>query len=713
MKTQPDQTWWTAREIAEAGLPDLPGTRQNVEAMAKRLDWRAQPNHARRRKGRGGGWEYSWVLFPLRARRKLLQERAATEATAPTDKQRAEQHRQFEALRESTKQKARDRLRVLQTVMAMERTGLTRFLAVESVAQLEAVSSRTIWNWLAMVELVDQSDWLYYLAPRHSTAARKVKKASCSRRFMDLLKSDYLRLAGPSFASAYERAVEICKAEGKGFLKERTARRRLNEDVPRVTQVFAREGEAGLQRCFPAQVRDRSGMVAMEGVNADCHKFDVFVLWPGEEKPARAQIVAFQDIYSGKILSWRIDTAPNKVAVMAAFGDMIEEYGIPSHVLFDNGREFANKWLTGGAPTRFRFKIRDEDPLGVLPLLGIKIHWATPGHGQAKPIERAFRDFADHIAKDPRFAGAYTGNRPDAKPEDYGSRAIPIHEFVRVVGEGIDRHNARTGRRGQTAQGRSFDEVFATSYANAPIRKATEEQVRLWLMAQANVKLTAGAGEITLHGNRYWSDWMNEYAGQNMVVRFDPEDLHAGLHVYDPDGAYQGYAACSSAVGFFDLVSAREESRKKAAIKRTERKLLKQHRELTAKQLGEALDATAPSAPATPEAKVVQLTPARDRPDAARVQRPQITPEMTEEERAAQSALVADFEAERAARGTAEAEESPREMFARALEIERRAEAGERIGDAEANWLMSFKESAAYRAEAKLYGSFGDEMFLK
>lgn len=126
--------------------------------------------------------------------------------------------------------------------------------------------------------------------------------------------------------------------------------------MPRVTQVFGREGAAGLMRCFPAQIRDRTTLTAMEGVNADCHKFDVFVRWM-DGKVIRPQIVAFQDLYSGKILSWRIDHDPNSVMVMAAFGELVENWGIPRHCLFDNGHEFANKWMTAGAPTRFRFKI--------------------------------------------------------------------------------------------------------------------------------------------------------------------------------------------------------------------------------------------------------------------------------------------------------------------------------------------------------------------
>ncbi|WIA55483.1 transposase domain-containing protein [Sphingobium sp. WTD-1] len=119
------------------------------------------------------------------------------------------------------------------------------------------------------------------------------------------------------------------------------------------------------------------------------------------------------------------------VTARLVFADLFQKWGIPKGLLSDNGRAFASKWLTGGARTRFRFKIRDEDPLGVLTALGITVHWAKPYRGQSKPIERGFRDFCDAIAKHPAFDGAYTGNTPLAKPEDYGSRAIDIETFWR------------------------------------------------------------------------------------------------------------------------------------------------------------------------------------------------------------------------------------------------------------------------------------------
>lgn len=534
----PGREWWTAEDLAASGLPEVPATKRNVNAMADRLSWRAHPQFARRRQGRGGGWEYHWKLLPAAAQRALLKAACGPSAPGPSD--RGETWAWFERLPEAVKERARQRLRIVQEVEALG-PAMGRHHAVHAVAAREGVAARSVWEWLGRVDSVDRADWLAWLAPRHRAAPGRGKEAAIEPELWELLKGDFLRPEGPSFATAFRRAAKIASARGWEVPHERTARRRMAE-IPRVTRVFAREGLAGLEKCFPPQTRDRSGMVALEGVNADCHKIDVFVAWPGVEAPVRPQIVGFQDRYSNKILSWRVDRDPNKVAVMSAFGEMVETWGIPRHCTFDNGREFANKWLTGGSATRFRFKVREDDPLGVLPQMGVEVHWARPRHGQAKPIERAFRDVADNVAKDPRFSGAYVGNRPDAKPENYGSRAIPLDEFMRVLEEGIDEHNARDGRLTDTARGRSFDATFAESYETAPIRKATDEQRRLWLMGQQVVKLHAKHGQATFLGGEYWSDWMSEYAGQRVVARFDPEDLHAGVYVYGLDGGFLGHA---------------------------------------------------------------------------------------------------------------------------------------------------------------------------
>lgn len=703
-RPEPRKTWWTAEEIANACLPDMPATKRRVNSLADRCSWRSDPFHARRRTGRGGGWEYHWSLFPLAAQRKLLAEVAPNAMVLD----RGTAWAAFEELTDSAKALARHRHAALQEVETLERSGLGRDLAVTEVARSRKVSARTVWNWLAMIDGVAPEDRLAYLAPRHRNAPRNVQRAECDPDFWSMLVSSYLRPAMPTFKACWRTAVTWAKANGRAHLTEKTARRKFDSEVPRVTQVFAREGAEGLERCFPPQIRDRSGLHALEAVNADCHKIDVFVEWP-DGTINRPQIVAFQDIYSGKILSWRVDHDPNKVAVMAAFGEMIETYGIPKVCLFDNGREFANKWMTAGAKTRFRFKIKDDDPLGVLPLLGIQIHWARPGHGQAKPIERAFRDLASDVAKDVRFDGAYVGNSPMAKPADYGSRAIPAEDFLRVLEEGIREHNAREGRLSQTAKGRSFDETFAESYRVAPIRKATEEQRRLWLMGQEVRRLDRANGQLTLHKNLYHADWMVEHAGEEVIARFDAEDLHAGVWLYAKAGEFLGFAGCRQKVGFFDLLEAKTHHRRAAQIKRAEKRLLDVSRPMRPDEIGKRLDALTEDRPA-PEAltaKVVAPEFGRTEVDPRLKRQATPAPASNAELEARRAAEIVAFEARKPE--PSQPVEEPRDRFNRAQDIEARSEAGQRIGEAEAEWLRQYQTSAEYRALKRMIEIHGQD----
>lgn len=566
-RLHPEQEWWTATEIAEACLVDLPETRQGVEATAKRLNWRANPKLARRRQGRGGGWEYHWRLFPSRAQRVLVAKAAPVIPERPVtdDLSRDAAWEWYESLPEKTQGVARRRLEIIQKVEALA-PAVTKFMAAHHIAKIEGVGCRSIWNWISMIEGIRTDDRLPYLAPRHRLAHRKPTKLAMDCEFFEVLKADYLRPAAPSFTSCYRRAIRIAEKNGWTSVDERTARRRLHAEVSAPLQILARKGVDALKRLYPAQTRDKTGLHALEAVNADFHKFDVFVRWPAERGEecgivTRPQMVAFQDIFSGRILAWRIDQTPNANAVRLAAGDMIETWGIPEHIVLDNGREFAAKALTGGSPTRYRFKVREDDLPGLFVSLGCEIHWATPYSGQSKPVERAFRDMCDSIAKDPRFDGAYTGNRPEAKPEDYGSRAIDLETFIAVVSEGIEEHNTRPGRWSEVAYGKSFAEVFDASYEASPIRKATEAQRRLWLMGAEGLRGATGSGLLNFLGNEYWAPWMTAIAGERVIARFDPADLWGGLHVYSAENAYLGHAPCKQKAGFFDLEEARTHSK--------------------------------------------------------------------------------------------------------------------------------------------------------
>ncbi|WP_235872975.1 transposase domain-containing protein [Pseudoxanthomonas winnipegensis] len=449
----------------------------------------------------------------------------------------------------------------------------------------------SLGRWTAAVAGVERQHWPALLVPDYvgRTATSEIPAEA-----WDTFKADYLRVEAPTATSCYARLQRVARVKQWTLPSLATFKRRIERELPRGVLVLARQGREAFDKTFPAQERDRSIFHALEAVNADGHKFDVFVRWP-DGTVARPIMVGVQDLYSGKLLGYRIAETESADLARMAFRDVIERFGIPSKVWLDNGRGFASKMLTGGTANRFRFKVRAEDPTGVLTGMGCEIHWATPYHGQAKPIERAWRDLCDTVAKHPEFAGAYTGNKPDAKPENYGSRAVPLDVFVRVLNVEIGAHNAREGRKTRVAAGASFDQVFAHSYAQSVIRKAAPEQLRQLLLAAEVVTADARDGSVRLSGNRYWVEALGAHAGQKVTLRFDPDALHTHVHVYTLANVYIGQAECIAAVGFADTSAAREHARAKKQYRRAARQQLDAERRMDIAQVADQLPTEAPA----------------------------------------------------------------------------------------------------------------------
>ncbi|WP_020185915.1 transposase domain-containing protein [Methylopila sp. 73B] len=601
--------WVSVAEIIALRHPALPEDRRGVDRMALERGWRADAQRAQLVPGRGregGEWRYHVSLLPLEVRSALLaagmaEVAGAAPQAAPESPSKALWDR-FERLPQAQKDEARRRLAAVDRVEVLSRDA-TRQVAVATVAAEVGVSIRTLYDWLKVADDVHRGDRLAALAPKH---AGRTATADCDPRAWDFLVALWLQPEQRVFDSCDRRMREAAVEHGWSPIpSSKTLKRRLDRDIPRAVQVLARKGADAAKALYPHQTRDRTVFHAMEAVNADGHMFDVFVKW-ADGTIARPTMVAVQDLYSGVIVGHRLARSENWTAVRHAFADAIESFGVPEQCWLDNGRAFASKWLTGGSKTRFRFKIRDDEPAGILTSLGVKVHFATPYHGQAKPIERAFRDLCEEIAKHPTCAGAYTGNSPMAKPDNYGSKAVPEEAFRALVATEIRRHNERQGRRTKVAAGRSFFDAFKASLENgALVRKATAAQRRLFLMAAEGVTARKNNGEIQLAGNRYWADPMSEFAGRKVIARFDPEDLLLPIAVYATDGRFICEASCFEAEGFNDMAAAQDHARLKRAWLRAQREMLSAERRLSISDVAALIPTPTPEPLPTPS--VVRL----------------------------------------------------------------------------------------------------------
>lgn len=592
--------WYTAKELEALKLPGLPTVKRKINERALAERWAVKVDAAglplaRPRAGqRGGGLEYAAALLPAAARTELARRSAAGGAfpTAANDATRAEGlWSWFDAQGQTVKAEAQRRLRVIDAVAGYEEARLTRSAAVACAAGQHEVATSTLWNWLALVDGVDAADRLAHLAPRRSGGGAE---AAIDADAWQFIKSDFLRPEKPSWTSCYERMLAAhAIPRGLSVPHPRTLWRKLEREVDGRVIVVRREGADALRLTLPPQQRTVADLHAMELVNMDGHKFDVFVHLPSG-KIGRPLMVAIQDIHSRKFVGWRIAETENAVSVRLTLADMFGKWGIPKGCVVDNGRGFASKWITGGAKTRYRFKVKDEEPLGVLTQLNVRTHWTIPFRGQSKPIERAFRDLCDTIAKHPALAGAYTGNRPDAKPENYGSKAIPWEAFKRIVDQGIHAHNARANRTTETARvlpigERSFDQAFARSYVQAEIGKATPEQLRLALLTAEEIGTCRRSGAVTLMGNRYWSPEMSAVAGRKVTVRFDPDDLTRSLHVYDRAGRYLAEAPVLELTGFLDAGAAKARARQERELRKAVKHAANLENLLSAAELAEMM----------------------------------------------------------------------------------------------------------------------------
>lgn len=612
------QQWFSAAELAALNLPGLATTKQGIHLTAKAERWAERETAAgeplaRKRQGRGGGLEYHVSLLPEMAQARLL---TATPAQVIAERpDRDSVWMKWERLPAGMKAKAQRRLEIIQKVETMVRNGFGKARAVDWVVgeerranRAEAPCTGTVYRWFAEIRGVDAADRLAYLTPNYSG---RTVKAELAEEVLHHFIGEWLRASEPGYAGCYHRTVREAEEKGWGQVPSlKTLIRRLNAEVPRTVQLYYRKGEQALAHSFPHLERSRAGIGPLQIVNLDGHIFDIRVQWSDDPKDVgRPIILAVQDIATSKFLALRVDKTLNQHLVRLALSDTFRDYGIPEVVIMDNGRENAAKAISGGQETRWRNKVKPEEPAGLLKMLGIEAVFTTPYWGQAKPIERMFRDWATDLAKHPAFEGAYVGKDTASKPANYGERAVPIAEFERVLRSELAYYNARRGRAGVHLAGRSFDQLWDELTAVRPPKRATAEQLRLALMMSEPVRLSERTKEVKVMDHRYWSQELAEVRAKKVVVRFDPENLAAPVYVYSLDGRYLAQAERIAAGSFNNVAEAKRHIRERLEYQKSVRDTAKRARKYDAAQIAAMTPQAPPPAPPEPANSNV-VTPA-------------------------------------------------------------------------------------------------------
>lgn len=613
--------WIAVKECV--GVTGFPVSESNIRKRLESLT--AGRSELRRKREKSKAFEYHISVLPPDVRAELLAQRGLVETSAgavqlPQPKAAAtlEDHERRQLAehweRASNEQRlcAERRVKAAALVAELIASGLTNRLALTTAAHKLDISEGSLRNIFYKVNGRARDLWGPLLLDRRLREKRASgREAEMCEDAWQFFLGDYLRPEEPCFSKSYERLQKAAIEHGWTIPSERTLRRRLDRDVDQRIVVATRKGENALARMFPSQQRTVAHLHAMEWINGDGYLHNVFVKWHNGEI-LRPKTWVWQDIHSRKIIGWRTDVSENSDSIRLSLMDCIKAFGKPEHVTIDNTRAAANKWLTGGVPNRYRFKVKKDDPMGILPLLGIQVHWTSviggKGWGQAKPIERAFGvgGLGEYIDKHPSLAGAYTGPNTQSKPDNYGSRAVDVETFLAAVADGIAMYNAKLGRDTEMCQGElSFDQAFERSYSDAIITRLTDEQIRQFMLPAEAVKVSHN-GEFTLQSggslfgrkNSYHNPQLANIRPRKITVRFDPQNLHSEVACYDLDGRFLCVAECRAAVAFGDTETGREHSRQRKQMMTATKKATKALNRMTAIEVNDLLPkATPPAAP--------------------------------------------------------------------------------------------------------------------
>ncbi|EFT7012708.1 transposase domain-containing protein [Escherichia coli] len=616
--------WFSAKKLE--GLIGLPKSSSAISRKARLEQWVFRQIHG----VRGVAYEFHISSLPKETQAALLLRQGEIETSMgrfeiarPTleahDYDREALWSKWDNASDSQRRLAEKWLPAVQAADEMLNQGISTKTAFATVAGHYQVSASTLRDKYYQVQKFAKPDWAAALVDGRGASRRNVHKSEFDEDAWQFLIADYLRPEKPAFRKCYERLELAAREHGWNIPSRATAFRRIQQ-LNEAMVVACREGEHALMHLIPAQQRTVEHLDAMQWINGDGYLHNVFVRWFNGDV-IRPKTWFWQDVKTRKILGWRCDVSENIDSIRLSFMDVVTRYGIPEdfHITIDNTRGAANKWLTGGAPNRYRFKVKEDDPKGLFLLMGAKMHWtsvvAGKGWGQAKPVERAFGvgGLEEYVDKHPALAGAYTGPNPQAKPDNYGDRAVDAELFLKTLAEGVAMFNARTGRETEMCGGKlSFDDVFEREYARTIVRKPTEEQKRMLLLPAEAVNVSR-KGEFALKvggslkgaKNVYYNMALMNAGVKKVVVRFDPQQLHSTVYCYTLDGRFICEAECLSPVAFNDAAAGREYRRRQKQLKSATKAAIKAQKQMDALEVAELLPQIAE--PEAPESRIVGI----------------------------------------------------------------------------------------------------------
>lgn len=717
--------WFTAREIAEANLPDLPRTESAVVRLADRENWHSHPAYSRPRKGRGGGVEFSLRVLPVLAqiewsRRHFVVgaelehvDSAAAQTGAPDTR-----HLTDRALRE------RDaRLAIVQSFERWQRGldqrlnkdwRLQNFALKYEMGSLQvepwvkelvpSFSARTLQRWCSVRKAgaVDELAVDRALS-RKGTGVLESANGGRVRDFILAMLARNAHLSG-------EHMRTLCRDEFGDTLTVRGS----TKQIPPV-RAFQRT-IAALKQTHRVELTKltnpdlyRSTM-APSGTGTYRHIDEPNALWMIDASPVdalcvdgRHAIYACIDIATRRVV-FSLSRTPRAAAVALLLRKAILTWGKPQRIKTDNGSDFVAR-----------------DTKRLLAALDIELEVSDAYSPQQKGhVERVIRTFQhgvgpllpgfighsveDRKAIESRRSFAQRLGESDADTFGVELTASALQAHVDQWVEQVYHQHPHAGIGGKTP-------FNVAAESRHPVATVDERALDLLLMPVAGKD---GRRVVTKFGIRiedfhYASHLL--MPGQAVFVRQDPLERGRVYAFSADEGRFLAEAICPELKGISP-----------ATFHQARRELVAEHMADVTRQIKADIKAMGKE----PLIERALRVAARDMPNVVALPKRQ-EPHTNDRIEAALAAMAdTPAPAEEASSQPAvqrleplpsnvtplRTHETPHQRFARALDIERRLAAGEAIDARDAGWLEGYRTGVEYGSLRRIYEESEGSMSL-
>lgn len=552
------KTHMSASELVAMQLSGLPGTIQGIGVRAKSEGWAA-----RKRNGRGGGFEYAITSLPAAAQEAIKQQQARAILAAATsvattvteyDKRVARREEQYDLTLNTVDQltnvqreiaEARcalvSEVKKIALVMGVKaatvhvadaaKSGtlpdLLQQLVTRANAKLNAnrsLSSRTLFRWMSAFDsTTSPSERLRRLAPQHPQPDQTMPW------WLGVFLAAYRRPSKPPLAEAYREFVKALPA-GETPPSSFAVRRYLKK-LPPTMLYQGRHTGAALRAKLPFVRRDWSALEPGDVWIGDGHGMKCTVINPDTGKPQQMEVTLGIDGASRLVVGWSVSLSENVIAVSDMLRHAMTCYPPPLIYYSDNGAGETGKVL-------------DAPLTGILPRVGIHHETGLPGNPQGRGIiERVWQTITIPLArKYPTFRGNGVDrdtlrlvNRDISRaltvaknaPEGEVTAIPHVPTFVQFLADLKNAIEDYNDRPHSELPKRGGVHMSPAEYYEANRRQddALLSPLELQDLFRPTFTRTANRGEVHLWNNIYFS---------RELMRVDGQEVQVGVDIHDP-----------------------------------------------------------------------------------------------------------------------------------------------------------------------------------